>query len=136
MDISAIPRSFWHALSLSLLIATCGLVYIAYRSSTVSIEIANAKIQLSSAIDETKDIKSDLEKENEALLRATTELKNKIAVLEQLEASTTVPQSILDEIKKLKSNSLDVPELGIQSLSAERFREVDSRIEEVRGYLK
>jgi hypothetical protein len=59
-----IPKSFWHALSFCMVVATVGLVYIAYRLSSVSIEIADAKINLSAAPTTVKDIKSDLEAEN------------------------------------------------------------------------
>lgn len=102
MDISSIPKTFWHALSLSVLLATGGLVYIAYQSSTVSIEIANAKIQLSSAITETKEIKSDLEVENERLRQAAEELKTKIRLLENLVSSGSPPSVTTETLRKLK----------------------------------
>lgn len=59
MDTSNIPKSFWHALSFCMVTATLSIIFIAYRSSAVSIEIANAKISLSSAIGTVKDITSD-----------------------------------------------------------------------------
>jgi len=79
MDISYIPKSFWHALSFCMIIATLGFLYIAYVSGSVSIEIANAKIELSSAISQVKDIKGDLVEENERLVKANNIMKNKIS---------------------------------------------------------
>ena len=32
MDLEAIPKSFWHASSISLLIITCGLTLVAYKA--------------------------------------------------------------------------------------------------------
>ena len=55
MDISSIPKFFWYCCGFAILVATFGLTYIAYRSSEVSIEIANTKIQLSGAIADVKD---------------------------------------------------------------------------------
>lgn len=78
MDMAAIPRSFWHALSFCMVAATLGLLYIAQSSSSVSIEIANAKIELSSAISQVKDIKSDLQTENIRLAEANLLLQEKI----------------------------------------------------------
>ncbi len=70
MDMASVPRSFWHALSFCMVAATLGLLFIAQSSSNVSIEIANAKIELSSAISQVKDIKSDLKAENTRLVKA------------------------------------------------------------------
>lgn len=78
MDMTNIPRSFWHALSFCMVAATLGLLYIAQSSSSVSIEIANAKIELSSAISQVKDIKSDLQAENIRLAEANLLLQEKI----------------------------------------------------------
>ena len=78
MDMANIPRSFWHALSFCMVAATLGLLYIAQSSSSVSIEIANAKIELSSAISQVKDIKSDLEAENIRLAEVNLQLQEKI----------------------------------------------------------
>lgn len=136
MDISTIPKTFWHALSLSVLITTGGLVFIAYQSSTVSIEIASAKIQLSSAITETKDIKSDLAAENEKLRRAAEELKTKVQLLEELVSSGPTPSITAETIRKLKPSDVDILERPASSISPERFKEFDSRIEQAQQYLK
>jgi uncharacterized protein YlxW (UPF0749 family) len=136
MDISSIPKTFWHALSLSVLIATGGLVYIAYQSSTVSIEIANAKIQLSSAITETKEIKSDLEAENERLRQAAEELKTKIRLLENLVSSDSPPSVTTETLRKLKPLGGENAEMRALSIPPERFKEFDSRIEQAQQYLR
>lgn len=136
MDISSIPKTFWHALSLSLLIATGGLVYIAYQSSTVSIEIANAKIQLSSAITETKGIKSDLEIENKRLRQAAEELSNKILLLEEMVASSSQPSFTAETLRKLKPLGEENGKIPTLTIPPERFKEFDSRIEQAQQYLR
>jgi len=136
MDISTIPKTFWHALSLSVLVATGGLVFIAYQSSTVSIEIANAKIQLSSAISETKGIKSDLEMENERLRQAADELKSRIQSLEQLAASDSSSPVTAEAISKLQPLGSKSTEIKTMSIPPERFKEFDSRIEQAQQYLR
>ncbi|MCU7810838.1 MAG: hypothetical protein KZQ77_06330 [Candidatus Thiodiazotropha sp. (ex Notomyrtea botanica)] len=136
MDISSIPKTFWHALSLSVLLATGGLVYIAYQSSTVSIEIANAKIQLSSAITETKEIKSDLEVENERLRQAAEELKTKIRLLENLVSSGSPPSVTTETLRKLKPLGGENAEIRTLIIQPDRFKEFDSRIEQAQQYLK
>jgi len=78
MDAANIPKSFWYALSFCMIVATLGLVYIAYRSTSVSIEIADAKINLSSAFGQVQDIKANLEAENQRLIQANAELQDRL----------------------------------------------------------
>ena len=69
MDVSNVPRTFWHAISLSIIFLTGGFLFIAYKSANVSIEIANTKINLTKAHMETKSIKELLEAEAKRLER-------------------------------------------------------------------
>ncbi|NMC49775.1 MAG: hypothetical protein GYA47_10185 [Desulfovibrio sp.] len=62
-----IPVFFWYSLSVCMLLATAVLLIIAYRSSSISIEVASAKINLSSAIESVKDAKQQLEEQNAIL---------------------------------------------------------------------
>ena len=80
MDIQQIPKTFWHALSLAVIVVSCGLTYIAYKSSSVSIEIANAKINLSSEMATSQvALKSALDQAWQAKL----EVEQKYAELQQ-----------------------------------------------------
>lgn len=133
MDISSIPKTFWHSISLAILTGTAGMVMIAYQSSSVSIEIANAKIQLSSAITETKDIKSDLQIENDKLRQATERLKQKINDL--IASNSKTPSKRAEAIKKFKPISGEDSKLKLQSIPPERFKEFDTRIQNVQQYL-
>jgi len=105
MDIKNIPTSFWHAVSFCMIVATLGLLFIAYASSSVSIEIANAKIELSSAISQTKDIKNDLANENQRLVEANERLAEKVALLEE---------------KTQSSSGITAEELNIAEIIVER----------------
>ena len=115
MDIQHIPKTFWHSLSIAVLVVSSGLTYIAYRSSTVSIELANTKINLSSelasstialssALDEAKDAKADTEKKYDELLRQYERLEER---LKQLKATTDVEGSVKSLFDKLRENCPD-----------------------------
>ena len=125
MDIAHIPRSFWHSLSFCMVVATVGILYVAYTSSTVSIEIANAKIELSSAISKAKDIKSDLKIENTRLIDANENLKEKLKALETKAAKSSTGISVKD----LKAHGISG---GKNSLFRKPFGDIDSsRFEEL-----
>ncbi len=63
MDKSTIPKTFWHTISLSILILTIVFAYIGIKASNISIKYANMEVTLSSAIREAENLKSDLESE-------------------------------------------------------------------------
>lgn len=132
MDTSNIPKSFWYALSFCMVTATLGIIFIAYRSSSVSIEIANAKISLSSALGTVKDIKSDLEKENERLKNANNELQAKLQ-----NAGTDVAKVIKDptigiDLKEiLKGEPLDDKNSTAKRISVKMFEKLDTKIQQV-----
>jgi len=133
MDLTNIPKSFWHSLSFAVVVATLGLVVIAYRASSVSIEIADAKIQLISAISETRDFKSALEEENQRLKKAGAELQQKIQALEQMLAPEKMRILKPEELKALEARPGD---LGKGIISPEKFKEFDKRIEVLQQNLK
>lgn len=55
MDLTPIPKTFWHALSAAILVVSIGLIVIAYRSQSVTIEFANTKIALSTLATRTEN---------------------------------------------------------------------------------
>lgn len=129
MEKAHIPKSFWHSLSFCMVIATLGLLYIAYASSSVSIEIANAKIELSSAISQAKDIKSDLVSENARLTNANKKLKEQLATLETEAIKSTTGISIED----LKSHGIfgeknSLIRKPFSAIEASRFDNLDKKI--------
>jgi hypothetical protein len=134
MNLEAIPKFFWYALSVCALIATMGLVVIAWRSASVSIEIANAKISLSSAVEQTDQIKRELQAENERLRNAARELEQKVALLEKqtkLAAAGTGGKVAVPDLSDLKQVTSQV---SAAPVSADRFKALDARISEVRKY--
>ena len=142
MDTKNIPATFWYALSFCMVVATLGLLFIAYRSTTVSIEIANAKIELSSAISQTKEIKSDLKVENDRLIASSKALEERLALLEA-EASlasggggdetTGMGSSI--SIEDLKNSGLLSFPTTTQ-FNTEKFQALDARIQSAEQALK
>ncbi len=83
MDTSNVPKTFWYSLSFCMVAGTIGLLFIAYRASSVSIEIANTKIELLSAVSQTKEIKAALEAESKRLSSANRLFQEKVAALEK-----------------------------------------------------
>ncbi|MCG7865842.1 MAG: hypothetical protein JAY74_05640 [Candidatus Thiodiazotropha taylori] len=110
MDIQHIPRTFWHALSIAVIVVSSGLTYIAYRSSNVSIELANAKINLSSevasstialnaALDEAKKAKTEAESKYTKLLEKHEALKEQLASIEEKAKTDSALKMSLEKIK-------------------------------------
>lgn len=134
MDISNIPRTFWHALSICMLVATFGLIMIAYQASTVSIEIADAKISLSSAIATAKDIKSDLEKENERLMKVNDDLKAQLQKASREVAKINQDHKIGSELNKiLKEKTLAVENSSAHRVDPKVFEQLDKKIQKAQN---
>lgn len=132
MDTSSIPKSFWHALSFCMVTATLGIIFIAYRSSTVSIEIANAKISLSSALGTVKDIKSELEKENERLKNANDELQTKLQNAGNDVAKVIKDPTIGIDLKEiLKGEPLGDKKATAKRIDVNMFEKLDTKIQQV-----
>ena len=113
MDIQQIPKTFWHAVSLAVIVVSCGLTFIAYQASSVSIEIANAKITLSSevatsqvalksALDQARQAKLDVEQTYAELQSQYQQLQKIIAQAERNNNSerTSVNREVLEELKQ------------------------------------
>lgn len=103
MDLSSIPKFFWYCCGISILTATFALTYIAWRSADVSLEIANTKIQLSSAI---QDVKQAI-----ATVEATTQPSPTAAPL-----PTTVPVVMHPRISKDIERARDTLNQAQQSI--------------------
>ncbi len=83
MDISNIPKTFWHSLSLSIVFLTCGFLFLAYKSASVSIETANMKITLHQAFEEAKMISNEIEREYEQLENIQSEIQSILSRIEE-----------------------------------------------------
>lgn len=115
MDIQHIPKTFWHALSVAVLVVSFGVIYIAYRSSSVSIELANAKISLSSevasstialknALEMTKKAKEEAEKEYSVLVRKNDLINMRFKFLEE---EAKINQNLLDALNNFELECKD-----------------------------
>lgn len=131
MDTSTVPKTFWHALSFCMVVATLGLISIAYRASSVSIEIADAKINLSSALTTVKDIKGELERENERLKKANEELQAKVASLDKAKNGEG-PVAGLSPSAAMSFKKLIEP---AKTLDKKSFEQLDQKIQKVERYV-
>lgn len=77
MDISNIPKPFWYSVSFCIVFLTISFVVIAWKSTSLTIEIANAKVSLSQAATHT-------EIANKQLMNVAEELYEERAQLESL----------------------------------------------------
>jgi hypothetical protein len=64
-----------------MVVGTLGLLLIAYKASSVSIEIANTKIELLAAVSQTKEIRDNLEAESQRLASANKLFQENIDTL-------------------------------------------------------
>lgn len=111
MDISNIPKTFWHSLSLSIVLLTLGFLFMAYKSASVSIETANMKITLHQAFEEAKMISNEIVREYEQLENFRNQLQS---TLSRFQESTTLQEnreqaSVLQEQIQVQSRMLAEP---------------------------
>ena len=142
MEIQHIPKTFWHALSVAVLVVSSGLTYIAYKSGSVSIELANAKINLSSEVaSSTIALKNALDtakKAKEVAEQKYAELISKHDLvneqLKKLQAEARVNKNVADVLKGFELNCPECTEVKPlpESLQLNNF---DMNIEEVQKSL-
>ncbi|MBB5321181.1 hypothetical protein [Marinobacter oulmenensis] len=75
---ASIPKSFWHSLSFCMVTVTVVLLVIAWKSSSVSIEVDSYKVKLKSVVVDTKKAQQQLELRRKRLIDAETLLKERI----------------------------------------------------------
>lgn len=109
-----------------MIIATLGLLYIAHLSSTVSIQIANAKIELSSAINKTKELKGDLESENERLRTANSQLEKKLSVLDSTLGDNAHAKAAVEDLRKTMLGGLNSK---VTFRESNWFRSIDKKLQ-------
>lgn len=110
MDLSQIPKVFWHALSFSVVALTLGLLVFGYRSSTISIEIANTKIGLNQAVNETERLNTELQKKAQVLHLAKAELQLQADNLnKELTNSNTMPSRVFESAKE-SVEAVEIPQ--------------------------
>lgn len=133
MDTSNIPKTFWHSLSFCMVAGTVGLLVIAYKASSVSIEIANAKIELLSAVSQTKEIKASLEAESKRLASSARTLPQRIDNTQERSAkSSSSAISIKPQIDGLQQTPLAVGDFKYQS----EFEALDAKIKSAEEAIK
>ena len=131
---SNIPTSFWHVLSLCIFISTVTVLYISVRSNNVSIEFANAKITLSSALSDVKIVKAQLEDKNNQLSKSISLLQNKLASIEAKVTNDPTNKISWGDIKKITTvagKPFVWADTSKEVLSQEEFADIDAKIQSV-----
>ena len=117
MNLDKAPGFFWAALSVSLLMLTGGMLLLAYRASSMSVQfgdkkiefakqvekLAQSKIEVSSIVADTKGQLEDLLRQNQNLQAVNAELQNRIARLKSAAAGGSVPAVSERELADLSS---------------------------------
>jgi chromosome segregation ATPase len=136
IELNQIPRTFWNSVSFAVVALTIGLLVFGYRSTSISIEIANTKIGLSQAVTETERINSELQERADALARAKAELEAEVdrlnrelarsgeakpiklampkADLERIEHSRDALNRNQDQLETIKSRLIDVRQAALK----------------------
>jgi len=110
-----IPKSFWHSLSVSVLILTAGFVYVSVKSGNLVVKYADLEFKTSSAETAIADAQAALEaakqesdarseklrKEKAQLEKALADAKQKIDAFVATQTATGTSTS-RDEVTKLK----------------------------------
>lgn len=68
MEDKNIPSFFWYCLSICMVAATFGLLYLGFLSSSISIEVADTKIEMKKAFNEIKAARVELTKKEAEIL--------------------------------------------------------------------
>jgi hypothetical protein len=115
MNLDHAPRFFWAALSLSLVLLTGGLLLMAYRASSVSVEFADAKlnfandkITVAGIVSDTKAQIESLQRQNQELETAKTNLEAQLAHLSLTAAATNSAMVLRPEIAEVSKNLSNV----------------------------
>lgn len=136
MDTSNIPRFFWYTVSVCIFAVTFGVLYLAYRSTSVSIEVANVKIELSAAAADLEGINRELEEKNNVLAETRAELERREKNLAELVSSTSARTIEVDEIRKLvllANTKVVMPKTKIPN---EKFKTLDKRLNTVQKVVR
>ncbi len=92
MDISNIPKTFWYSVSFCIIFLTISFVVIAWKSTSLTIEIANTKIGLSQATTRTEEV-----------------VNKQLRVAEELDEERNQLESLREEILQLASQAGSKP---------------------------
>ncbi|RKY49954.1 MAG: hypothetical protein DRP86_04375 [Candidatus Neomarinimicrobiota bacterium] len=106
-----------------MIVATFGLLTIAWQSTSISIEVANAKINMSKAISEVRQIKDELEREQEILTEEKESLKDLLKNLEKAPDTSSNPEELLmSYLSNKKTNWSTVQQ-------KQRFNQLEHRLQ-------
>ncbi len=119
MDISGIPKSFWHSVSFSIVAVTMGLLYLGWHAQNVRLEFSNTKLELNSAVSEVEEINRELQREYERL--------------ELLSRGGELREQLQREQSQLQDTDSEALEQFV--MPQERLQDVEERLKGVRDVI-
>jgi hypothetical protein len=133
MDIRHIPQTFWYSLSFAIFILSLAFTAAIWRASSISIEVANAKVKLADARADTRVVIAEVTQIAKTLKREREDLASaKATAKEELERQVTLQKQLLEKSTGKKTAELQ-RELALQKQSLERvtptFKEAFSKVE-------
>ncbi|MDJ0733017.1 MAG: hypothetical protein QNJ47_02860 [Nostocaceae cyanobacterium] len=134
MDISKIPLVFWYSLSVSMLSFSTGITLSSLFASTVSVEVANSKINLSKNINDVKMINNELKMKAEQLEnieKAYKELQSKYDKILQSTPSVVVKQELTKLKPEIQQAQSKVNNLEINTKLRQQINENEQKLEQI-----
>jgi Asp-tRNA(Asn)/Glu-tRNA(Gln) amidotransferase C subunit len=145
MEVNNIPGTFWNSLSVCMLAATFGLLFIAIRSGSVSIKVANAEIQmekvastteqLSSVAQSVEELQSELETKRQSLASAADDLSAAYKGLGSAANSKSAPLTAIETEKLRASLIKPLPSRAELTIAPERIQSVKRQLESIQKTL-
>ena len=122
MNIESIPRTFWHSISICLLIVTCGLTYVAYKSENFTLQYNELQLFANS----NDALKAQLNQQADNIAQQVQTLNEKEVELERLRLLAETRLKDLEEAQKkveeLKSRLRSSKNVGaLHGESAKKF---------------
>lgn len=144
MDISNIPKPFWYSVSFCIVFLTISFVVIAWKSTSLTIEIANAKVSLSQAATEIankqlRNVAEELDEgraQLESLRKEILQLASHAGSESNREIASVLPPAEVDAGDKYNKSAVDDTRFSIDTpkkitQQAEQLEKQKAKLKEI-----
>jgi len=109
---TGIPKIFWYVVSFSILVVTSGLMWVFFKSSNVSIEVANTKIQMIRGISDIETAFEALKAKEDELQKVAAKVPTPPTTIPMAPVARPTPPKVIDD--KLHQNILRLGDIRTQ----------------------